>query len=150
MSRPTFNLGEFLEKERLKTDGSKFTILFRTLRIILSPHMMVYVLYTAVGVVPKVDASNDEKNVYQTKVDDLTFVQSGMIFAMESDLHKWFEKMSAFEIITNLKAVFAPQARVRGFRAFLLLEIGQAQWCERNRARFRTSLQLIGCCNRAP
>jgi hypothetical protein len=36
------------------------------------------------------------------------FVQSGMMFPMESDLQKRFEKMSAFEIITDLKAVFAP------------------------------------------
>jgi hypothetical protein len=35
---------------------------------------------------PKEGASNDEKNVYQTKVDDSAFVQSGILFAMESDL----------------------------------------------------------------
>jgi hypothetical protein len=44
-------------------------------------------------------------------VDDASFVQSGMLYAMESDLQKRFEKMSTFEIITDLKAVFAPQAR---------------------------------------
>jgi hypothetical protein len=44
--------------------------------------------FTAVGATPKGDASNNEKNVYQTKVDDSAFVQSGVLFAMESDLQK--------------------------------------------------------------
>jgi hypothetical protein len=57
------------------------------------------------------------KNAYQTKVDDTSFVQSGMMFAMESDLQKRFQKMSAFEIITDLKAVFAPQARAERYEA---------------------------------
>jgi hypothetical protein len=34
-----------------------------------------------------------------------------MLYAMESELQKRFEKMGAFEIITDLKAVFAPQVR---------------------------------------
>jgi hypothetical protein len=60
---------------------------------------MGYVLDVIVGDAPKEGASNDEKNVYRTnKVDDLAFVQSGMLFAMEPDLQKLFEKMSAFEI----------------------------------------------------
>jgi hypothetical protein len=117
MSRPTFNLRAFLEKEKLKTDGSNFTTWFRTLRIILTPHRMGYVLDAAVGEAPKEDASKDDKAVYQTKVDDASFVQSSMLFAMESDLQKRFEKMSAFEIITNLKAIFAPQARVERYEA---------------------------------
>jgi hypothetical protein len=109
MSRPTFNLGTFLEKEKLKTDGSNFTTWFRTLRIILAPHKMGYVLDAAVGDAPEGDASNDEKAVYQTKVDNSSFVQSGMMFSMESNIQKRFEKISTFEIITDLKAFFAPQ-----------------------------------------
>jgi hypothetical protein len=42
---------------------------------------MRYVLDAAIGAAPKEGASNDEKNVYQTKVDDSAFVQSGMLFA---------------------------------------------------------------------
>jgi hypothetical protein len=110
MSRLAFNLGAFLEKEKLKTDGSNFTTWFHTLRIILAPHRMGYALDAADGDAPKEEASNDEKAVYQTKVDDALFVQSGMLYGMESDLQKRFETMSAFEIITDLKAIFAPQA----------------------------------------
>jgi hypothetical protein len=40
-----------------------------------------------------------------------------MLFAMESDLQKRFEKMSAFEIITDLKAVFALQAWAERYEA---------------------------------
>jgi hypothetical protein len=40
-----------------------------------------------------------------------------MLFAMESDLQKRFEKMSAFEIITGLKALFSPQARAERYEA---------------------------------
>jgi hypothetical protein len=117
MARPAFNLGAFLEKEKLKTDGSNFTTWFRTLRIILDPHRMGYVLNAAVGKAPKEDASKEDKVVYQTKVDDASFVQSGMMFAMECDLQKRFEKMRAFEIITNLKAVFAPQVQAKRYEA---------------------------------
>jgi hypothetical protein len=105
MSRPALNLVAFLEKEKLKIDGSNFTTRFCTLTIILAPHRMGYVLDAAVGEAPKEDASNDNKAVYQSKVDDASFVQSGMMFAMESDLQKSFEKMNAFEIIIDLKVV---------------------------------------------
>jgi hypothetical protein len=58
------------------------------LKIILSPHRMGYVLDADVGDAPKEGASNDEKVVYQTKVDDASFIQSGMLFAMESEIQK--------------------------------------------------------------
>jgi hypothetical protein len=55
MSGPVFNLGAFREKEKLKTDGSNFTTWFRTLKIILTPHKMGYVLDAVVGAAPKPD-----------------------------------------------------------------------------------------------
>jgi hypothetical protein len=108
MSRPVFNLGAFLDKEKLKTDGSNFTSWFRNLRIVLSPHRMRYVLDATVGAAPKPDAAKDDQAIYQTKSEDASFIQSEMLSAMESDLQKRFEKMSAFEIIIDLKAIFAP------------------------------------------
>ena len=117
MSRPTFNLGPFLEKEKLKTDGSNFITWYRTLRILLVPHKMSYVLEAALGDKPADTATRDEKNVYQSKEDDSSLVQSGMLYAMEPDLQKRFERMSAYEIITDLKAVFAPQARAERYEA---------------------------------
>ena len=117
MSRPTFKLGPFLEKEKLKTNGSNFTTWFRTLRILLVPHKMSYVLEAAIGDKPANTSTQDDKNVYQSKVDDSSLVQSGMLYAMEPELQKRFEKMSAYDIITDLKAVFAPQARAERYEA---------------------------------
>src|SRR4051812_21615763 len=115
--RPSFNLGSFLEKERLKTHGSNFTNWFRTLRILLVPLKMTYVLEAALGDAPAEDASTDKKNVYLSRDDDYNLVQSGMLYSMEAELQKRFERMSAYEIITDLKAVFAPQARSERYEA---------------------------------
>jgi len=86
MSRPTFNLGSFIDKEKLKTNGSNFMTWYRTLRILLTPHKMSYVLETPLGDKPTDTSTEDEKNVYLSKADDSSFVQSGMLYAMEADL----------------------------------------------------------------
>ena len=85
-SRPTFNLGPFLEIEKLKTDGSNFTSWFRTLRILLVPLKLSYVLEVTLGDAPAATATDDEKNVYLTKSEYSTLVQSGMLYAMEANL----------------------------------------------------------------
>jgi hypothetical protein len=117
MSRPTFNLGQFLEKDKLKTNGSNFIDWQRNLRILLAPAKLTHVLEAAIGEPPAATASDDEKNVYSTKVDDSTIVQSGMLYAMEAELQKRYEKKSAYEIITDLVAVYAPQARAERYEA---------------------------------
>src|SRR3954467_866156 len=116
--RPSFNLGSFLEKDKLKIDGSNFINWFRTLRILLVPLKMTYVLEGALGDAPADDASQDEKKVYLSKTDDYHLVQSGMLYSMEAELQKRFERMGAYEIITDLKAVFGPQARAERYEAF--------------------------------
>src|SRR3954462_12121589 len=128
--RPSFNLGSFLEKGKLKTDGSNFTNWFRTLRILLVPLKMAYILEAALGDAPAEDAIQDEKNVYLSRDDDYNLVQSGMLYSMEAELQKLFERMSAYEIVTDLKAVFAPQARAEPYEAsesFLLSKDGRAR-----------------------
>ena len=74
MSRSTFNLGPFLEKEKLKTNGTNFMSWFRTLRILLAPHKMTYVLEEAVGDAPSDNASEDAKNAYKSKLYDSSLV----------------------------------------------------------------------------
>ena len=74
MSRPTFNLGLFLEKEKLKTNGSNFMSWFRNLRILLISHKVAYVLEAAIGDQPADTASDDEKKVYQSKVEISSYV----------------------------------------------------------------------------
>src|SRR3954471_8339197 len=115
--RPSFNLGSFLEKDKLKTDGTNFTNWFRTLRILLVPLKMAYVLEGVLGDAPADDASRDEKNVYLSRTDDYNLVQSGMLYSMEVELQKHFERMGAYEIITDLKVVFAPLARGERYEA---------------------------------
>ena len=63
-ARPTFNLGQFLEKEKLKTNGSNFMSWFRTLRILLALSKMSYVLEAAIGDRPPATAPVEEQNVY--------------------------------------------------------------------------------------
>ena len=111
MSRPTFNLGPFLEKENFKTNGTNFMSWFCTLRILLAPYKMVYVLEATVGDAPSDNASEDDKNAYQSKLYDSSFIHSGMLYAMEVDLKVHFDKKSAYDIITDLKAVYGPQAK---------------------------------------
>src|SRR3954463_2811750 len=41
-----------------------------------------------------------------------------MLYSMEAELQKRFERMGAYDIITDLKAVFAPQARAERYEAF--------------------------------
>src|ERR1041385_4474114 len=115
--RPSFNLGSFLDKDKLKTDGSNFTNWFCTLRILLVPLKIAYVLEAALGDEPPADASQYEKNVYLSKTDDYNLVQSGMLYSIEAELQKCFERMGAYEIITNLKAVFSPQTRAERYEA---------------------------------
>ena len=85
--------------------------------VLLAPHKMSYVLEAALGDKPANDAPQDVRNVYQTKADDSSLVQSGMLYAMEAELQKRFENMSAYKMITDLKAVFAPQARAERYEA---------------------------------
>ena len=81
------------------------------------PYKMGYVLDAAVGDPPADEAPEAERNAYQTRLDDSTIVQSGMLYAMEPDLQKRYEHMSAFEVITELKANFEPQARAERYEA---------------------------------
>src|ERR1041385_7385159 len=122
--RPSFNLGSFLDKDKLKTDGSNFTNWFCTLRILLVPLKMAYVLEATLGDEPPADASRDEKNVYLSKTDDYNLVQSGMLYSMEAELQKRYERMGAYEIITDLKAVFAPKP---GLNVMRLLKLSSQQ-----------------------
>ena len=53
----------FLEKAKLKVDGSNYTDWVRNLRIILIAAQKNYVLEAPLGARPAVDATDDVKNV---------------------------------------------------------------------------------------
>ena len=53
----------FLEKAKLKDDGSTYTDWVRTLRIVLIAAQKNYILETPLGARPAADATDDIKNV---------------------------------------------------------------------------------------
>ena len=86
---------------------------------------------------------------------------------MEAKPQKRFETMGAYEIIIDLKAVFAPQARAEWYeasKAFFSAKMdehnsvsehvvkmsGYVQRLNALECRFQMNLQLIGCCSRFP
>ena len=58
------NFNAFLEKAKLKDDGSNYTDWVRNLRIILTAAQKNYVLEAPLGDRPTADATNDVKNVW--------------------------------------------------------------------------------------
>ena len=118
MSRPnSFDLGKFLDKDKLKTNGSNFPAWHRSLRILLIPQKLSPVLTEALGDAPADDAVAAVKTAYQQRADEYSLIQSGMLYAMEPDLQKRFESMPANDIVADLQTVFAPQARAEAYEA---------------------------------
>src|SRR3954469_21864647 len=88
---PQFNLGPLIEKEKLKADGSNYADWVRSLRIVLRSAKKDYVLAAALPEAPGHEATVDEQNVHQTKLDDSTTIQCLMIACMESEIQGRFE-----------------------------------------------------------
>ena len=64
------NFIAFLEKAKLKDDGSNYTDWVRNLRIILIAAQKNYVLEAPLGARPAAGATPDVMNVWQSKADD--------------------------------------------------------------------------------
>ena len=67
MAAPTINFNQFLEKEKLKNNGSNFTDWIRHVRIVLTAGTLQYVLDAPLGAPPAETAPDEVKNVYQTR-----------------------------------------------------------------------------------
>ena len=80
------NFNAFLEKAKLKDDGSNYTDWVRNLRIILIAAQKNCVLEASLGAMPAVDAIDDVKNVWQSKADDYSIVQCAMPYNLEPGL----------------------------------------------------------------
>ena len=76
------NFNAFLEKAKLKDDGSNFVDWLRNLRIILTAAQKVYVLNAPLGDPPAPGASADVMNVWQTRSDDYSIVQCAMLYGL--------------------------------------------------------------------
>ena len=99
MARATvpLNFNAFLEKAKLKDDGSNYTDRVRNLRIILIAAQKNYVLDAPLGV-PPAPATADIVNAWQSRVDDYSLVQCAMLYGLESGLQRRFERHGPYEM----------------------------------------------------
>jgi hypothetical protein len=111
-----FNYGSFLRDEELKKDGSNFIEWYRRLRMLLVTNDKLYVIQKPLGVKPGFSASEEDDLDYRTRRDDSITVQCAMLFAMETELRERFDKTEAYQIVVELKALFAPQVRVMRYQ----------------------------------
>ena len=84
MARAVFplNFNAFLEKAKLKDDGSNYTDWVLNLRIILIVAHKNYVLEASLGDKPAAAATPDVVNTWQSKVDDYSIVQCAMLYGL--------------------------------------------------------------------
>ena len=108
------NFNAFLEKTKLKDDGSNYTHWVRNLRIILIAARKQYVLEGPLGDAP-VPENQDIMNAWQSRADDYSLVQCGMLYSLEPGLQKRFEQPGAYEMFQELKLVFQAHARVERY-----------------------------------
>ena len=88
MARATIPLNfiAFLEKAKLKDDGSNYTDWVRNLRIILIVAQKNYVIEAPLGARPTAGATPDVMNTWQSKADDYSIVQCVMLYGLEPGL----------------------------------------------------------------
>jgi hypothetical protein len=96
------NFNAFLEKTKLKYDGSNYTDWVHNLRIILIASQKVYFLDAPLGDAPA-PPSVDIMNVWQARVDDYSLVQCAMLYGLEPGLQRRFEHHGAYEMFQVLE-----------------------------------------------
>ena len=111
------NFNQFLEKEKLKSNGSNFTDWFRHVRIFLSGGNLQYVLDAPLGDPPAETETDEVKNVYATRKTRYSQVQCAILCSLESDLQKRFEHHDPHELMKELKAIFETHAAVECYEA---------------------------------
>src|SRR3954463_8971060 len=111
-----FSLGPMLEKEKLAANRGNYADWFRNLVFVLKVAKKDYVLKEALPAAPAQDASQDDKNVYATKVDDHTTVQCLMLTCMDTELQKRLEYFSVVDMVTQLNALYRKQARSERYK----------------------------------
>ena len=109
------NFNVFLDKAKLKDDGSNYTDQVRNLRIILIAAHKNYVLEAPLGARPTAGATSDVMNVQQSRVDDYSIVQCAMLYGLEPGLQRRFERHGPYEMFRELKLIFQANARVRRY-----------------------------------
>ena len=64
---------------------------------------------------PIFPATQDVMNAWQSRSDDYSLVQCGMLYSVEPRLQKCFEQHRAYEMFQELKMVFQAHARVERY-----------------------------------
>ena len=105
------NFNAFLEKAKLKDDGSNYMDWVHNLRIILIDAHKNYFLDAPLGDKPP-PANLDTMNVWQTRSNDYSIVQCAMLYGLEPELQRCFECHGAYEMFQELKLIFEANARV--------------------------------------
>ena len=103
------NFNVFLQKAKLKDDGSNYTDWVQNLRIILIAAQKNYILEAPLG------ATDDVKNVWQSKADDYSIVQCAMLYGLEPGLQRRFKRLGAYEMLQELKLIFQANARIERY-----------------------------------
>ena len=111
------NFNQFLEKEKLKSNGSNFTDWFRHVRIFLSGGNLQYVLDAPLGDPPAETETDEVKAVYATRKTRYSQVQCAILCSLESDLQKRFEHHDPHELMKELKTIFETHAAVECYEA---------------------------------
>src|SRR3954462_10060983 len=117
MVAPTINFNAFLEKEKLKNNGSNFADWFRNLRIVLNACNLTYVLDALLGDPPAANATVEVKNVFLARKNQYSIVQCAMLYGLESELQKRFENHDPHDIVRELKMMFKAHATVESYEA---------------------------------
>ncbi|KAK1605887.1 hypothetical protein QYE76_029560 [Lolium multiflorum] len=107
---PSINFNQFLEKEKLKGNGSNFTDWSRHVRIFLTGVSRQFVLEAPLGPPPPPAVSEDIKNVYETRVTRYSEVQCAILCSLEAELQKRFEHHDPCEMMRELKLIFETHA----------------------------------------
>ena len=108
------NFNAFLEKTKLKDDGSNYTDWVQNLRIILIAAKTAYVLEGPLGEAP-IPENQDVMNASQSHADDYSLFQCGMLYSLDPGLQKHFERHGAYAMFEELKMVFQAHARVERY-----------------------------------
>ena len=111
------NFNAFLEKAKLKDDGSNYTDWVCNLRIILIAAQKSYVLEAPLGDKPTAGATPDVVNTWQSKADDYSIVQCAKLYDLEPGLQRCFERHGAYEMFQELKLIFQENARMRDMKS---------------------------------
>ena len=111
----SLNFNAFLEKAKLRDDGSNYTDWIHNLMIFLIVAQKNYVLDAPLGDGPIAGADADVMNVWLAQYDDYLIVQCTMLNGLELGLQRRFEHHGPYKMFQILKLIFQANTRVERY-----------------------------------